>query len=100
MPPCIVSRHTRIIAGCHGALLHLSSDLRDVLELLHRSLMPLKRLLNHLDGFLAMLAKLLKLGGMLLLLLKELLIILRTLLGLVHKLLDDLVALVDLTGNR
>lgn len=85
-----------IEAGCLRELLHRSDRLRDLLKLLHRGLMALQRLLNHLNGFAVMLAKLLELGGILLLLLKKLLVILRSLLGLCHQLLNDLLAFPDL----
>lgn len=85
-------------AACLRELLNGSNGLRDLLQLLHRCLVALQRLLDHLNGFAVVLAKLLQLGRILLLLLKQLLIILGSLLSLCHKLLHDLLAFSDLCG--
>ncbi|MNN70464.1 hypothetical protein D3C81_1863160 [compost metagenome] len=82
-----------------GGLLKLSTDLGDLLQLLHSFLMALQSLLDHLTCLMLALCQFLQFGGVLLFLLKELLVILAGLLRLGYQLLDDLFTLVDLAEN-
>lgn len=84
---------------CHlgmGSLLDLTAKLGHLLHLLNRRLMSLKRGLDHLRRTLLFLRDFLQRSCVLLLLLEQLLVHLGSLLRLAHKLINQLLALVNL----
>lgn len=103
---CIKMRETGIeacsagsITGSLGALLQLSQRLGYLLQLLNGSVVALERMLNDLAGLVLTLSQFFQFHGILLLLLEKLLVILAGLLSLGDKLLDNLLALIDLAGK-
>lgn len=84
----VLNRRIELRMG--NLLLDLSAQIRNLLQLLNRRLMALKRRLNHLRGSLLAMGQLFEALRVLLLLLKQSLVILACLLGLVHQLMSDL----------
>ncbi len=80
-------------------IFHLLHQLRDLLELLNRCLVPLQRGLDHLRCLTLALCKLFQSGGVLLLLLHHLLVHGGSLLRLLRQLLQQLLTLADLLRN-
>ncbi len=87
------------ITGSLGALLQLSQRLSYLLQLLNGSVVALQRVLYNLAGLVLTLSQFFQFHGILLLLLEKMLIILAGLLSLGDKLLDNLLALIDLAGK-
>lgn len=80
-------------------MLQLSTDLGDLLKLLHRYLMAVQCSLDRLYGFMFTLRQFFQAHSVLLLLLQHLAVHLARLLRLTHHLLDDLLTLADLAAH-
>jgi hypothetical protein len=84
--------------GCLHSLLQLVAKMRGLLHLLHGQLVALQGSLDNLYSLMLPLCQLLKPACILLLLLKQLLIHSRGAFCLIHQLMDNLIALLDLLG--